>query len=227
MTRTQKFSRALTRSAIEAAGRYDSVGSLLIDSSADFDESLYAGKIFSKVFPTSKGSSSCGSGFRYITRKLIGVPKSIPSGEVGRLRIVSTGGQQPVYLTTIQPRSANRNRANRRVLDSMLRRLQGLQDGWDGADAPAPSELAYDIALGVLDTCEELGILITSIVPSAEGGIGLTFRSFHRRASLEIFNDGSHAALIDDGADRISSWEDTSRVRLPKTLHRLGEFLDS
>lgn len=64
--------------------------------------------------------------------------------------------------------------------------------GWDGYDAPIPSDDAIKYGIEILNKLKATELSPYSVLPSADGGIGISFRGRDgRRAALEILNDGS------------------------------------
>ena len=63
--------------------------------------------------------------------------------------------------------------------------------GWDGYDAPSPNALAVENSLKIIDHLEKTSLKPYSVLPSAEGGLGLSFRGKGgKRVMIEILNNG-------------------------------------
>jgi hypothetical protein len=73
---------------------------------------------------------------------------------------------------------------------SQLSSLLDLRSNWDSYGAPAPNRTAVENALHILSLMPTLGLPLTSIVPSAEGGVGFCFKSGNRYADIESSNEG-------------------------------------
>jgi hypothetical protein len=71
-----------------------------------------------------------------------------------------------------------------------LSSLLDLRSNWDSYGAPAPNRTAVENALRILSLMWSLGLPLTSIVPSAEGGVGFCFKSGNRYADIESSNEG-------------------------------------
>jgi len=69
--------------------------------------------------------------------------------------------------------------------------LSNLRTNWDSYGAPAPNEAAIGNATRILLQMDSPALQRVKIVPSAEGGIGLCFKTQDRYADLETSNDGS------------------------------------
>lgn len=74
---------------------------------------------------------------------------------------------------------------------SKLHQLQALKSNWDSYGAPAPAPCAVQNATRILKSMKPPDLETLSVVPSAEGGIGLCFRSRDRYADIEALNDGT------------------------------------
>lgn len=73
---------------------------------------------------------------------------------------------------------------------SQISSLVNIGTNWDSYGAPAPNRTSVVNALRILSFMWSLGLPLTSIVPSAEGGIGFCFRSGNRYADIESSNEG-------------------------------------
>jgi hypothetical protein len=73
---------------------------------------------------------------------------------------------------------------------SQLSSLLDLQSNWDSYGAPAPNRVAVGTALRILSLMWSLDLPLTSMLPSAEGGVGFCFRSGNRYADIESSNEG-------------------------------------
>jgi hypothetical protein len=71
-----------------------------------------------------------------------------------------------------------------------LSSLLNLRCNWDSYGAPAPNQVAVGNALRILSLMWSLGLQLTSVVPSAEGGVGFCFKSGNRYADIESSNEG-------------------------------------
>jgi hypothetical protein len=116
------------------------------------------------------------------------------------------------------------------ALNSALARLEFLRqfdDGWDGYSAEAPAVLAIATAKRAVQRAIGRFLLPAFILPSAEGGIGIGFRSGTRYADVECFNSGEILALTSFG-DRTEPrvWEvDDTVTSLDATFEVIGEHL--
>ena len=73
---------------------------------------------------------------------------------------------------------------------SQLFSLFELKSNWDSYGAPAPSEVAVENAVRILEHMRPFDLTVASMVPSAEGGIGFCFVKDDRYADIECSNDG-------------------------------------
>ena len=74
-------------------------------------------------------------------------------------------------------------------------RLRKLRDNWDGQGSPAPTPTCVYDANALCEKLDGIGLRPDSIVPTVEGGVGLTFRNGTRFVSIEVCNDGDYVAL--------------------------------
>ena len=69
--------------------------------------------------------------------------------------------------------------------------------GWDGYDAEIPNDNVRKISIKLLDNLKHTELSPYSVLPSADGGIGISFRGLKgKRAMLEILNDGSSSYVV-------------------------------
>jgi hypothetical protein len=73
---------------------------------------------------------------------------------------------------------------------SRLFELAQIGSNWDTYGAPAPNEAALENAVRVLEHMKPFDLMLASIVPSAEGGVGFCFSRDDRYADIESSNDG-------------------------------------
>jgi hypothetical protein len=66
-----------------------------------------------------------------------------------------------------------------------------FEKGWDGYYADSPSTNVVDMALEVLAELKRSALNPYSVLPSADGGIGISFRGRdNKRAVIELLNNG-------------------------------------
>ena len=88
-----------------------------------------------------------------------------------------------------------------------LSRLVSLENDWDSYGAEAPNRVSIDAARNVLDVLAEVDFEPTSVDPSAEGGVCLSFRRGNRYGDIECFNSGEILAVTSSGGDDTRVWE--------------------
>jgi len=82
------------------------------------------------------------------------------------------------------------------LLQNQLKSFQNLQNDWNGYGSSAPNSIAIRNSQTVLDILHILNFAPSSIVPSAEDGIAISFAKGKRRAIIECYNDGNIAAAM-------------------------------
>jgi hypothetical protein len=76
--------------------------------------------------------------------------------------------------------------------------LGKLKAGWNGYNAPAPSEKAIRTAESFVGTLLREKYEPRRLAPSAVGGVGVTQRKGDRSVYVEFYNDGRVLALFSD-----------------------------
>jgi hypothetical protein len=88
-----------------------------------------------------------------------------------------------------------------------LRNTTTLADGWDTYQAEAPNAIAHDLAQRVLTTLEGAWLAPARVLPSAEGGIAISFVAGDRRAEIEVYNTGEVVAATYSSRGEPAVWE--------------------
>jgi len=108
-----------------------------------------------------------------------------------------------------------------------LERLGSLDSDWDGYGTSAPNRVAMDCARKIVERLLKINFPPQAIVPSAEGGVGITFRKDDRYAALEICNDGEIVVLTEIAEGEPTIWvEQATDLNLKKTLRSLRAFVE-
>lgn len=104
-------------------------------------------------------------------------------------------------VTIVNARTDWINSAHRR-----LAQISRLADGWDSFTAEAPSSAAISRSRFILEGLAENDLKPTSIDPSAEGGVCISFRRGDNYADFECFNTGEILAITSRGPGTASVW---------------------
>jgi len=92
-------------------------------------------------------------------------------------------------------------------LSAKLGELAAFPPDWDGYGSDPPNATAVDRVRRVFAAALELDIAPSTVVPSAEGGVGVYFGSAARCGDIECFNTGEMVAVVSDDADDLRVWE--------------------
>lgn len=99
---------------------------------------------------------------------------------------------------------------------------------WNTYGAEPPNDLARALAGTVLDALEADLLPPSHLVPSAEGGIAISFVEGFSRAAIEIYNTGEIAAATYSGRGEPAAWElSTTESTLKKTIFQIRVHLAS
>ena len=82
-----------------------------------------------------------------------------------------------------------------------------LEHGWDTYGAETPNDVARALAARILYLLEEDALPPTRLLPSAEGGIAMSFVEGDNRAEIEIYNTGEVAAVTYSAHSEPVAWE--------------------
>jgi len=102
-----------------------------------------------------------------------------------------------------------------------------FEAGWDGYDAPVPAEEAVTDTLYTLHKIKQDSTLTPySVLPSAEGGVGISFRGRdNKRAVIELLNGASSSYTLYGIGHPTESLEFDLETDLSKVIQRLTEYL--
>jgi hypothetical protein len=102
---------------------------------------------------------------------------------------------------------------------------RSLCEDWNGYRSEPPSELARELAKGVVLTAASV-IVPDRVAPSAQGGIGICFYRGNKYADIECFNTGEILATVSDGSGRPQIWEVKPR-EIRGALEKIGQHINS
>jgi hypothetical protein len=109
-----------------------------------------------------------------------------------------------------------------------LARMSRLPKGWNGYNAPPPSERARLIAQSFLDVLLKEDMEPSRLAPSAVGGVGLSRRKNGRKVYVEFFNDGKVFALFSDGeTGPISREVELGHQHFKALVGEMRDYLDA
>lgn len=100
-----------------------------------------------------------------------------------------------------------RSKARFVALRRRLNSTATLACGWDTYGAEPPNEVARSLARKILDVLEADLLHPTHLMPSAEGGIAISFVKGDNRAEIEIYNTGEIAAATYSGRSEPIAWD--------------------
>lgn len=112
------------------------------------------------------------------------------------------------------------------VFEKRIKALSQLSNDWDSYGAEAPNGKATYWAGRVILELRDLGLAPDSILPSVEGGVGITFRRNGKYADIECFNTGAILAIKSDGSGQPSAWE-IGPGTIKDTLTTIRAYLNS
>jgi len=107
-----------------------------------------------------------------------------------------------------------------------LNEMKNLHENWDSYGAEPPNEMAIDNAEIVLQKLYSDHILPDRILPSAEGGVAVSFIRKGVYADFECFNEGEIyiGQSSEKGVDKI---EEISIDDLEKNIYELWSFINA
>ena len=98
-----------------------------------------------------------------------------------------------------------------------IAQISRLDSDWDSYGAEAPSEVAINFAYEILSNLAYEDLEPSSIDPSAEGGICISFRTKSRYGDIECFNNGEIFAVTSKNGKETNAWG------IDSSLNRLGQ----
>lgn len=111
-------------------------------------------------------------------------------------------------------------------LSRSANRAATFEEGWDGYDAPTPNDVALTNALEVLRSVRNSPLNPYSVLPSADGGIGISFRGRdNKRAILEFLNDNTSSYSLYGIGHPTETSDFNLSTELQAILKRLEAYL--
>lgn len=141
----------------------------------------------------------------------LGVPRRIPKTHI----VKPQRKDKPTEFTAAQR------------MQNKLNTFSLLQPNWDSYSAPAPSERAIRNAKSLLHHSMTRGLLPEDVLPSAMGGIGISFVQDDREVWIELYNNGTAHALFanDRSAEETTKAVETSSSGFRGFLIEASTFL--
>lgn len=116
------------------------------------------------------------------------------------------------------------------VLPYCARRLNeicSLPDDWDGQGTAAPNKMACFHASEVIYALNEINLVPTKLMPSADEGIGFYFSKKNKYGLIECYNDGEIIVVMSDrkGYRKVTQVENTAEIK--DELETLRVFINA
>ncbi|MCI0748757.1 MAG: hypothetical protein L0Y58_25395 [Verrucomicrobia subdivision 3 bacterium] len=86
-----------------------------------------------------------------------------------------------------------------------LNKFETLKEGWNGYDAPTPSQAAIGAARRYLQIAERESFEPKRVEPSVMGGVGITHRQGNRKVYLEFYNNETVHSLFADRSGKMQT----------------------
>jgi hypothetical protein len=109
-----------------------------------------------------------------------------------------------------------------------LIKLGKLRKGWNGYDAPAPSEAAINAAESFMEILLREDYEPNRLAPSAVGGVGITRRDNDKTIYVEFYNDGKKILVLfsDDIAEPVIKRVEPGYKSFKQLIAEMREYLD-
>jgi hypothetical protein len=113
--------------------------------------------------------------------------------------------------------------------DNFREKLQStasLSDNWNTYGSEAPNQIARKLASTILQGLEKESLAPSSLLPSGEGGITISFVSGVKRAVLETYNTGEVVGAKYSAAEQPEVWEfELTESRLLDAIEQIRVYL--
>lgn len=115
-----------------------------------------------------------------------------------------------------------------REFSTELNKMKDMEYNWDGFESDPPNLLAIRTASEVLYSLHDVQLRPTSINPSAEEGVAISFFNKGKYAIIECYNDGDIIMACSDSQNRRKVWEfNGQQDEINDHLVLLGGFLNA
>lgn len=106
-------------------------------------------------------------------------------------------------------------------LYNKIEELRNLPPNWCYGDVTAPNDIAIALAKEALRVCIDNGLL-PKIVPSADEGVGFSFRIDGKFAGVEFYNTGEIVSVHQTNDE----WEIIEEVTAKEAILEIKKFLN-
>lgn len=152
-----------------------------------------------------------------------------------KAKIESAGGHAEIseYIPLVRKYKSLVNLDRKRVMANFKQELEALRDyrkNWDSYESQPPNEDAISNSTRVLEISEKVDIEPTTVIPSAEGGVGISFWNKDKYADIECFNTGEMIAVTYDRSNPAvtpKTWyiDSEKDKEITDTLQSIKEFV--
>ena len=112
------------------------------------------------------------------------------------------------------------------LFQNQLNSFRNLQNNWNRYGSLAPNSIAIRNSQTVIDNLHILNLSPSSIAPSAEDGIAISFYKGKKRAIIECYNDGNIAAAMYRINSEPLCWNvGISEEDIKETVNRIYDFI--
>ena len=106
--------------------------------------------------------------------------------------------------------------------------LADLEPNWDSYGSQPPNALAIELARTVLRILNNINFVPTSLAPSPDEGVSISFLKGKKLAVIEYFNTGEIVAVTSTGDGSPRVWEvGVDKQALSEALEELNAFINS
>jgi hypothetical protein len=112
------------------------------------------------------------------------------------------------------------------TLRQKLHSTASLSEGWNTYGSEPPNEAARKLASAILQGLEKESMAPSSLLPSGEGGITISFVRGMKRAMLETYNTGEVVGAKYSASDEPEVWEfELTESRLQDAIEQIRVYL--
>lgn len=109
---------------------------------------------------------------------------------------------------------------------SKLKKLETLKSDWDSYGAEIPNKKAFYWTRQTLEIMFAKGIYFGKVVPSAEGGLAISFRKGLKYADIEFLNSGEILAINHESNKKPLVWKiSEDEIDIEDSLQKIWCFL--
>jgi hypothetical protein len=115
------------------------------------------------------------------------------------------------------------------LVNELRSSVAAVPDNWNGYGSPSPNATALALAERVLAAVDDAGFRAVRVMPSADGGVGIIFRSGTFYADIECYNSNEIVGTLSNRKGSITTFDidPKGEIGIARAAARIRAFLQA